>query len=72
MDRRSVCSKTAKGLQEAIGKTSLLSRELRNILKEVDGKLSIEQLQKKLDKQPEAKLIEFMDSLEKEIGRAHV
>ena len=64
MDRRSVCSKTAKGLQEATGKTSLLSRELRNVLKEVDGRLSVEQLQKKLEKYSDAKMLEFMNALE--------
>ena len=66
MDRHSVCSKTTKGLQEALGKTSLLSRELRTVLKEVDGKLSVDQLKKTLEKYPDAKLIEFMKTLERE------
>ena len=66
MDRHSVCSKTTKGLQEALGKTSLLSRELRTVLKEVDGKLSVDQLKMTLEKYPDAKLIEFMKTLERE------
>src|SRR5215831_4209170 len=37
MNRRSILTKTGKGLMEATGKTSNLSRDLRNILKEIDG-----------------------------------
>ena len=66
MDRRSVCSKTAKGLQEATGKTSNLPRDLRNLLKEIDGKVNIEQLLQKLEKIPEPKLIEAMKTLERD------
>ena len=33
MDRRTIFTKTAKGMLEATGKTSALSRDFRNILK---------------------------------------
>ena len=57
MDRRIVLTKTAKGLMEVTGKTNRLSRELRNVLAQVDGKATIGDLQKRLDKMGEAKLI---------------
>ena len=66
MDRRTVFTKTAKGMLEATGKTSTLSRDLRNILKEVDGKTTIEQIVQKLEKMPEAKLIEALTKLDGE------
>src|SRR4026209_2830707 len=66
MDRRSVISKTGKGLMEATGKTRLLSRALRNILKEVEGQISIAALAAKLAKVPETELLESMKALEKE------
>jgi len=47
MDRRSIFSKTARGLQEASGKTSILPRDLRNLLKKIDGKATVEQLSEK-------------------------
>jgi hypothetical protein len=50
MDNETVFTKTAKGLKEASGKTSLLSRDLRNILKEIDGKANVAQLQGKVGK----------------------
>src|SRR5688572_28640876 len=66
MDRRSVFSKTAKGLSEATGKTSLLSRELRNILKEIDGKATMAELEQKLEKYNQAKLTDIFTSLTKD------
>jgi hypothetical protein len=66
MNRHSILTKTAKGLLEATGKTSNVSRELRNLLKEVDGKLSASQLQKKLDDFTEPKLLEALGKLEME------
>src|SRR5258708_3938656 len=50
MNRRSILTKTGKGLMEATGKSSNLSRDLRNILKEIDGKVSVSGLQKKFEK----------------------
>ena len=66
MDQRTIFTKTAKGLLEASGKTRVLSRDLRNILKEVDGKTTIEQIVQKLEKMPEAKLIEALTKLDGE------
>ena len=56
MDNKTIFTKTTKGLGEALGKTKALSRDFRNILKEIDGKASVEQLQSKLDYMAEAKL----------------
>ena len=50
MDRRTVLTKTAKGLMEVTGKTSLLPRDLRNVLSQVDGKATVGDLHQKLDK----------------------
>ena len=66
MDLRSVPSKTTKGLMEATGKSSLLSRDMRNLLKEVDGKQSVAQIGSQFGKLTEAKLIEAMKVLERE------
>ena len=65
MDRLSVCSRTAKGLNEARGKTSLLSRKLRDVLKEVDGKRTIDELALRLKRYTEPQLLEAMMELEK-------
>ena len=50
---------------EATGKTSNLSRDLRNILKEIDGKVSVTDLLDKFDK-GEAKLLEALSSMERD------
>ena len=60
MDRRTVFTKTAKGMLEATGSTSALPRDLRNILKEVDGKATVSQLGERLGKMPEAKLLDVL------------
>ena len=65
MDRRTVLTKTAKGLMETSGKTSLLSRDLRDVLKEVDGRGTVGELQKRLDR-PEPKLLEALKQLVRE------
>ncbi|HEY6239295.1 MAG TPA: hypothetical protein VIW78_00495, partial [Burkholderiales bacterium] len=65
MNRRSILTKTGKGLMEATGKTSNLSRDLRNILKEIDGKVSVSELLEK-GKLTEAKLLEGLTYMEKE------
>jgi hypothetical protein len=66
MNRRSILTKTGKGLMEATGKTSNLSRDLRNILKEIDGKVSVSELLEKFDKTTEPKLLEALTSMERE------
>ena len=48
MDRKTVFRKTAKGLMEATGKTRILSRDLRNLLKEIDGRVPFGGLQEKM------------------------
>src|SRR5438552_526412 len=63
MNRRSILTKTGKGLMEATGKSSNLSRDLRNILKEIDGKVSVSGLLKKFEKIPERELGEALRNL---------
>ncbi|HEX9572118.1 MAG TPA: hypothetical protein VF969_07660, partial [Burkholderiales bacterium] len=48
---------------EATGKSSNLSRDLRNILKEIDGKVSVSGLLKKFEKIPERELGETLRNL---------
>jgi hypothetical protein len=66
MDRRTVLTKTAKGLMEVTGKTSLLPRDLRNVLSQVDGKATVGDLHQRLDKFSEAKLIDTLGKLVKD------
>jgi hypothetical protein len=63
MDRRTVITKTAKGLMEITGKTSLLPRELRNVLSHVDGKATVGELHERMDKVSEAKLFTALGKL---------
>ena len=51
MDRKSIYTKTAKGLREVTGKTNVLRRrrDLRNVLKEIDGKSGVTELLSRLD-----------------------
>jgi hypothetical protein len=66
MNRRSILTKTGKGLMEATGKTSDLSRDLRNILKEIDGKVRVSDLLKTFEKIPQRELGEALRNLERE------
>src|SRR3981189_3421304 len=66
MNRRSILTKTGKGLMEATGKTSNLSRDLRNILKEIDGKVSVSDLSDKFEKMGEPKLLEALSTMERD------
>src|SRR5262245_11365781 len=66
MNRRSILTKTGKGLMEATGKTSSLSRDLRNILKEIDGKVSVSELSDKFTKMGESKLLEALSEMERD------
>src|SRR6266581_2739550 len=63
MNRRTVLTKTGKGLMEATGKSSNLSRDLRNILKEIDGKVSVSGLLEKFEKIPQRELGEALRNL---------
>src|SRR5471030_625879 len=65
MDRRTIFTKTAKGLMEATGKTSVLSRDMRAVLKEIDGKATVGEVQNKLRTVPEAKLQDALKVLAK-------
>jgi len=51
---------------EATGKTSNLARDQRNILKEIDGKVSVSELSEKFAKMGESKLLEALTSMERE------
>src|SRR5436309_1027132 len=66
MNRRSILTKTGKGLMEATGKTSNLSRDLRNILKEIDGKVSVSELMQKFSRMTEPELLDALKSMERE------
>src|SRR6266481_5343545 len=66
MNRRSILTKTGKGLMEATGKTSDLARDLRNILKEIDGKVSVSELMRTFSKMTEPELLEALKSMETE------
>src|SRR3989475_2866870 len=66
MNRRSILTKTGKGLMEATGKTSNLSRDLRNILKEIDGKVSVSELMQKFSRMTEPELLEALKSMERD------
>ena len=48
MDSKAVYTKTAKGLREVTGKAKILRRDLRNVLKEIDGKRTASELLLKL------------------------
>jgi hypothetical protein len=66
MDRKSTLTKTAKGLMEATGKTSDLPRDLRNLLKEIDGKVTVGQLQMRQELFTEAKFMDALRTLERD------
>ena len=51
---------------EATGKTSNLSRDLRNILKEIDGKVSVSELLEKFERLGEPKLLEALSEMERD------
>lgn len=64
MNKKTIYTKTAKGLGEANGKTKALSRDLRNILKEIDGKTTLEELLNNIGNVPEDKLQSILTQLE--------
>jgi hypothetical protein len=61
-----IFSKTGKGVQEASGKTSHLSRADRNVLKEIDGKSSLANISAKFDKIPADKFEALIAQLDKD------
>ena len=64
MEKTTIFSKSAKGLREAIGKTRILSRSQRNLLKEVDGKASFGELIGRLSREwSESDLQQGLESL---------
>jgi len=65
MDSNSVFSKTAKGLLEATGKTRALPRDMRALLKEIDGQVTAGEARARIGKYPDAKLLEVLKVLVK-------
>ncbi|MGZ3238958.1 MAG: hypothetical protein ACXWJK_01045, partial [Burkholderiaceae bacterium] len=63
MDNSTIFTKTAKGVNEAVGKTKSLSRDLRKVLKEIDGTASVGALQTKLGNFEEEKLFKLLEEL---------
>src|SRR6266568_3923538 len=63
MNRRTILTKTGKGLMEATGKSSNLSRDLRDILKEIDGTVSVSELLKKFEEMSEREIGEALRGL---------
>ncbi|MGA7984082.1 MAG: adenylate/guanylate cyclase domain-containing protein [Burkholderiales bacterium] len=66
MNPTAIFSKTGKGVQEASGKTSNLSRADRAVLSAIDGKSNVGALYKKFEKTPQAKFDQLIDRLERE------
>jgi hypothetical protein len=63
MNSTTIFTKTAKGLMEIKNKTNNLSSDSRRVLILVDGKSSVAELQKKLDKLNEAQLEQALTQL---------
>jgi hypothetical protein len=63
MDNKTIFTKTAKGVGEAVGKTRVLSRDLRAVLKEIDGKASLEELLGKISTLSEAEFHQALNKL---------
>src|SRR6478735_8932632 len=66
MDASSIFSKTGKGMLEASGKSSHLSRADRAVLAQIDGKSRVSEVNKKFEKIDEAKFLQLMQQLEKD------
>jgi class 3 adenylate cyclase len=66
MNPTAIYSKTGKGVQEASGKTSNLSRADRAVLAAIDGKTNIAALYKKFDKTPPPKFDQLIERLDRE------
>ena len=66
MNPTAIYSKTGKGVQEASGKTSILSRADRIVLQAFDGRASMQEVNLKFDKIPQDKLQALVDQMEKD------
>ena len=66
MNQTAIYSKTGKGVQEASGKTSTLSRADRAVLAAIDGKTTVGELNIKFDKIPEAKFFGLIEKLDRD------
>ena len=66
MNFSAIFSKTGKGVQEASGKTSHLSRADRAVLSAIDGKTNLGEVAKKFEKIPEAKFDALIQQLDKD------
>jgi len=66
MNPTAIYSKTGKGVQEASGKTSLLSRGDRAILAAIDGKVTLQQLSAKFDRAADDKFLALIRKMDAE------
>src|SRR5438552_17005784 len=66
LNPRAIFSKTGKGVQEASGKTSQLSRSDRAVLKEIDGKSALADVAVKFEKIAADKFDALIQQLDKD------
>jgi len=66
MNPTAIYSKTGKGVQEASGKTSNLSRADRAVLAAIDGKTNVAALYRKFEKTPRLKFDQLMERLDRD------
>src|SRR5476649_2479223 len=66
MDNSSIFSKTGKGMLEASGKSSFLSRGDRAVLAQIDGKTRVSEVNKKFEKIDAARFLQLLRQLEKD------
>ena len=66
MNQTAIYSKTGKGVQEASGKTSFLSRADRAVLAAIDGKTTVGELNIKFDKIQQAKFFSLIEKLDRD------
>ncbi len=64
MNPTAIYSKTGKGVQEASGKTSQLSRGDRAILSAIDGKVNLKDLAAKFDRAPDDKFLALVKKMD--------
>jgi hypothetical protein len=66
MNPSAIYSKTGKGVQEASGKTSHLSRGDRAILSAIDGKVNLKDLSAKFDRAPDERFFALIRKMDQE------
>src|SRR5512139_1190718 len=66
MNPSAIYSKTGKGVQEASGKTSHLSRGDRAILSAIDGKINLRDLSAKFDRAPDERFMALIRKMDQE------